>query len=176
VTTDPAEPLTGYPGGYFGTLQGAAQGQFVAIQVISPQVSLLSNCVVTAADNDTWPKALRLNGDSVTAPDWIDAAGKARWYRFSILRGQSIQVTISGLPADYDLAVFKDIAVEFANELVPTNTAQLTKLSAQYAPSAFSPSAFSPSAFSPSAFSPSAFSPSAFSPARSRPPPSAIRN
>ena len=157
VTTDVA--------GNFATLQGGAQGRFVAIAIVSPQVTPLSACVVTAADNDSWPKALRLEGDTATVDkDWIDVPGRARWYRFRILPGQSVQVTLSGLPADYDLAVFKDIFTEFMNELVPANSSQLTRLSAQFAPSAFSPSAFSPSAFSPSAFSPSAFSPSAFSP------------
>ncbi|MFO1395520.1 MAG: choice-of-anchor C family protein [Burkholderiales bacterium] len=150
--------------GYFATNQAGAQGQFVAVGVVGPQVTPLSACAVSAADNDTWPKALRLVGDSASASDWIDAAGKARWYKFTVLPGQSVQVTLSALPADYDLAVFKDIGAEFVSELAPANTAQLTRLSAQYAPSAFSPSAFSPSAFSPSAFSPSAFSPSAFSP------------
>jgi len=100
TTTDALDPA-----GIFGSSLGAAQGQFVAIQLTSPQVTARSNCVVTAADNDTWPKALRLTGNSVTVPDWIDAPGKARWYRFSILPGQSVQVTMSGLPADYDLAV-----------------------------------------------------------------------
>jgi choice-of-anchor C domain-containing protein len=157
-------PVTTDPSGYFGTVQGGSQGQFVAIGVTTPQLTALSACVVTSADNDTWPKALRLTGDSPSVSDWIDAAGKARWYKFSVIPGQSIQVTMSNLPADYDLAVFKDIGSEFLGELVPVNAAQLTKLSAEFAPSAFSPSAFSPSAFSPSAFSPSAFSPSAFSP------------
>jgi choice-of-anchor C domain-containing protein len=162
VTTDAAGNFG------FGTgpdLPSLAQGQFVAIDVVSPEVTPLSACAVTAADNDSWPKALRLTGDSATVPaDWIDVPGRTRWYRFSIAPAQRVQVTLSGVPADYDLAMFKDIAAEFANELEPQNLAQLTRLSAQFAPSAFSPSAFSPSAFSPSAFSPSAFSPSAFSP------------
>jgi hypothetical protein len=117
----------------------------------------------------------------LASDDFIDVPGRSRWYKFDVLPGQRIKIDLSGLPADYDLAVFKDIGATFC-QLVPSpgtladycrdvlgasagaTTASLTKLSAEYAPSAFSPSAFSPSAFSPSAFSPSAFSPSAFSP------------
>ena len=83
--------------------------------------------------------------------------------------GQRISVSLTGappnaLPADYDLAVFKDIGAAFAAQLVPADSAALTKLSAEFAPSTFSPSTFSPSTFSPSTFSPSTFSADAFAP------------
>ena len=54
-----------------------------------------------------------------TARDFIDAPGKARWYKFAITPGQRIQVELSGLPADYDLAVFKDIGQAFAEQFNP---------------------------------------------------------
>ena len=73
-------------------------------------------------------------------------------------------MTLSGLPADYDLAVFRDIGDAFESQLVPANAADLTRLSAEYAPSVFSPSVFSPSVFSPSVFSPDAYAPCVFSP------------
>ena len=47
--------------------------------------------------------------------DYIDAPGKARWYKFNVKPGQRIQVALSGLPADYDLAVFKDIGAAFSS-------------------------------------------------------------
>ena len=70
------------------------------------------------------------------------------------------------MPANYDVALFTDIAQAF-NTVGSTD--DLEQLSAEfagdaYAPSVFSPSVFSPSVFSPSVFSPSVFSPSVFSP------------
>ena len=52
--------------------------------------------------------------------------------------GQKVQVTLSGLPADYDLVVFKDIDAAFVKQLVPDGPAALTRLSAEFAPSTFS--------------------------------------
>ncbi|MEO5885111.1 MAG: hypothetical protein ABIQ58_06310, partial [Candidatus Limnocylindrales bacterium] len=158
VTTDGA--------GYFqkSAVAGIASGQFVAVRVTSPSLTATSPCVRTTADNDYWPKALTLPGASVATQDVVEIQGKARWYRFPIVPDQRITVTLSGLPADYDLAVFKDIAREFESQLVPADAADLTKLTAEFAPSVFSPSVFSPSVFSPSVFSPDAYAPSVFSP------------
>ena len=70
-------------------------------------------------------------------------------------------VTLTDLPANYDLTVYRDIAAAFDDV---TSQADLVQLGAEFAPDAFSPDAFSPDAFSPDAFSPDAFSPDAFSP------------
>ena len=151
--------------GYFGTpVSGVTAGYFVAVQVTTPALTVTSACIASSGDNDTWPKALQLVGSAPTARDYIDAPGKARWYKFDVLPGQRIQVSLSGLPADYDLAVFKDIGATFLGLLGVNAPADLTRLSAEYAPSTFSPSTFSPSTFSPSTFSPDAYTPSTFSP------------
>ena len=153
------------PEGYFSaTVPGVTSGDFVTVRVASPVATASSACLVSSGDNDFWPKALALPGSNATARDFVDSPGKARWYKFDVTPGQRIQVGLSGLPADYDLAVFKDIGKAFEAQLVPANAAALTKLSAEYAPSVFSPSVFSPSVFSPSVFSPDAYSPSVFSP------------
>ena len=157
VTTDAA--------GYFSAaVSGVTAGDFVTVRVTAPSSTGPSACLVSSGDNDFWPKALALTGSTATARDFVDSPGKARWYKFAVTPGQRIQVGLSGLPADYDLAVFKDIGQAFAAQLVPTDATDLTKLSAEYAPSVFSPSVFSPSVFSPSVFSPDAYSPSVFSP------------
>src|SRR5262249_8400163 len=143
---------------------GVAAGTFVAVKVVSPAVTGTSACLASTGDNDTWPKALPLTGASVSTKDYIDAAGKARWYKFDVIPGQRISITLSGLPADYDLAVFKDIGATFLSLLATSTPSDLTRLSAEYAPSTFSPSTFSPSTFSPSTFSPDAYTPSTFSP------------
>ena len=152
------------PEGYFGVAAtGVQPGDLVAVQVISPTTSDVSNCVASSGDNDYWPKALALTGS--TARDVIDTAGKSRWYKVSVTPGQQITVKLTGLPADYDLAVFKDIGQAFTDQLVPQTANDLTKLSAEYAPSVFSPAVFSPAVFSPAVFSPDAYSPAVFSPA-----------
>ncbi|HEY7332456.1 MAG TPA: PxKF domain-containing protein [Candidatus Limnocylindria bacterium] len=119
-----------------------------------------SACVPASPANDAWPRALDISGPG-SATGILDSAGQARWYKFSIAPNARVTVNLTGLPADYDLALFKDIAQAYTELTEPSD---LIRLSAEFAPSAFSPSTFSPSVFSPSAFSPSAFSPSAFSP------------
>ncbi len=153
--------------GYFKVAgqSGLPSGRFVAVHVTSPATTDVSSCVRTSADNDYWPKALALgNSASVSTQDVIDVRGKARWYRIPVVPDQRVTVRLKNLPADYDLAVFKDIAKEFAAQLAPEDTTDLTRLSAEFAPSVFSPSVFSPSVFSPSVFSPDAYAPSVFSP------------
>lgn len=130
-----------------------------------------TNCsflvVVLDAPNVAWPLAQELalapNGavqqgsiqQCLTAPD------QAHWYKFKGQPGSRIIVTLTSLPENYDLVLFKDIGAAYKKLLL---SGDLAHISAEFAGDAFSPSAFSPSAFSPSAFSPSAFSPSAFSP------------
>ena len=158
--------------GYFGVdVPGIGPGTFVTVKLTSPAATSASLCQVSSRDNDSWPKAFALDDANLSASDFIDSPGKARWYRFSITPGQRIQVTLSNLPADYDLAVFKDIGQAFLSQFDPANakTNDLVKLAAEYAPSMFSPSMFSPSTFSPDAYSPSMFSPSMFSTSMSYP-------
>ena len=149
----------------FEEVAGIGNGTFVTITVTAPTGTGASACIRTTADNDAWPRALALApAGTASVSDVIEADGKARWYRFAIVPNQRVTVTLSGLPADYDLAVFRDIGKEFATQLAPQDADGLTRLSAEFAPSVFSPSVFSPSVFSPSVFSPDAYAPSVFSP------------
>ena len=134
---------------------------FVTISATSPNTTGASTCAVVGGDNDSWPRAFPIDSTGDTTQDVIDSPGQARWYKFDVLPGSQVTVDLSNLPANYDLALFKDISQAYTTL---TSTQNLTHLSAEFAPSAFSPSAFSPSAFSPSAFSPDAYTPSAFSP------------
>ena len=147
------------PNGYFSV--GVANVpilSFVAAGVTgSPD---LSSCVVAKAANDSWPTAFGLTG-ALTTQDVIDSPGQSKWYAFDVQPGSEVKVNLTGLPADYDLALFKDITQAYTDLTSPQD---LTRLSAEYAPSIFSPSIFSPSIFSPSIFSPDAYAPSIFSP------------
>jgi hypothetical protein len=152
-------------GGYFGVdFAGVNPGAFVTLKTAGGNASSL--CQVNSRDNDSWPKAFLLDGPSVAVQDLIDAPGKARWYKFAVTPGQRIDIRLSGLAADYDLAAFKDIGQAFASQFNPATAgaSDLLKLTAEYAPSTYSPSTFAPSNFSPSNFSPDAYSPSNFSP------------
>ena len=120
-----------------------------------------SECVVASLGNDSWPTALPLSGSPISHQQYLDTFGQSLWFKFTAQPGSQLIVTLTDLPINYDLTIYKDIGAAY-DDL--TTTEDLERLSAEFAPSAFSPSAFSPSAFSPSAFSPSAFSPSAFSP------------
>jgi uncharacterized repeat protein (TIGR01451 family) len=145
-----------------------------------------TNCfflvIVQDPSNQDWPHALTLNLapnqglQQAAIRQCLTSLDQSRWYKFKIQPGSRIFVTLTSLPENYDLVLFKDIGLAFGQL---TSADDLAHISAEFAadafapsafssdafsPSAFSPSAFSPSAFSPSAFSPSAFSPSAFSP------------
>jgi uncharacterized delta-60 repeat protein len=153
--------------GYFSvSVPGVSPGSFVTLKLTAPAATPGSPCLVSSKDNDAWPKAFLLDGTAPVVRDYIDAPGKTRWYRFAVTPGQRIDVKLAGLPADYDLTVFRDIAQAFASQFNPATAGagDLLKLAAEYAPSVFSPSVFSPSVFSPSVFSPDAYAPSVFSP------------
>ena len=157
--------------GNFGTqlASGVTSGNFVAIQVTSPDQTEMSACLASSGDNETWPKALQLSGaaptTALTAGDYIDTPGKVRWYKFDVLPGQRITVSLSNLPADYDLALFKDIGATFVKLLNGATTKdELTRASAEFAPTVYAPGAFAPGAFAPGAFAPGAFAPGAFAP------------
>ncbi len=149
--------------------------RYMAVRVKSASgavVGELSSCVVAGPDNDSWVRAAPITltedlNSTVSTGDvtgYIDVPGIARWYKFSILPGASANIDLSNLPADYDIAVFKDITQSFVELAGSSDTDGLNRLGAEFAPSMFSPSMFSPSMFSPSMFSPSMFSPSMFSP------------
>jgi hypothetical protein len=152
--------------GYFRvSVSGVNPGVFVSVQTTTPSASPMSACLFSSRDNDSWPKAFQLDGSPVSAQDFIDAPGKARWYKFSVTPGQHVQVSLTGLPADYTLAVFKDIDQAFLKFSPDSfSTESLLELTAEYAPSVWSPSVWSPSLFTPSVWSPSGFTPSVWSP------------
>ncbi|MGH2450700.1 MAG: right-handed parallel beta-helix repeat-containing protein [Candidatus Limnocylindria bacterium] len=116
--------------------------------------------------NHSWPKAYRLDplgagGGPIVIHEHIARQDESAWFKFTVRPGSRAIVTLTDLPANYDLTMYKDIARAYATI---TSQQDLLQLGAEFAPDAFSPDAFSPDAFSPDAFSPDAFSPDAFSP------------
>jgi CSLREA domain-containing protein len=140
----------------------------------SPSTSAFSSCssVVNEPDNTSWTNAQQISIDQTTgagnSSGSIDLSGEARWYKVPISPGGSVQLNLTNLPADYNLALFSDISQAQAS-LAASSTSDLQTLSTELPGSSFSPSEFSPSEFSPSEFSPSEFSPSEFSPSEFSP-------
>jgi uncharacterized repeat protein (TIGR01451 family) len=143
-------------------------GQFVTATATDPagNTSEFSQCVPVGFDNDSWPRALRLpvlenSPFPATADQYIDKPGQSRWYKFTVEPNSKVIVTLTNLPENYDLFVFKDIAQAF-EEL--NSSQDLLQLSTEFSPGSFSPGSFSPGSFSPGSFSPGSFSPDAFAP------------
>ncbi len=141
---------------------------FITATATAPDgsTSEFSTCVTAGPGNDSWTSAFPLTpGEmgvgSASISQYLDNQGQSRWYKFKIQPESSVIVTLTNLPANYDLTVYKDISSVYRTLSSP---ADLLTLGAEFAPDAFSPDAFSPDAFSPDAFSPDAFSPDAFSP------------
>ena len=145
------------------------QGQYLWAITQDPEgnSSEPSRCVRVGRGNDSWPNALRIYPDGMAAnytvdlDEYLDLPGQSRWYKFTAQPNSQLVVTLTGLPVNYDLTLYKDIAQAYKSLNTPED---LLRLGAEFAPEAFSPEAFSPEAFSPEAFSPEAFSPEAFSP------------
>ena len=147
-------------------------GDTVVSCAATDAVGNVSRCAFKVSVQDPvnvfWPQARPLtlveNAEILQATDdeCITALDQSRWFRFRVQPGSRVIVTLTALPADYDLVLFKDIGLAFARL---TSQQDLVRLNAEFANDAFSPAAFSPDAFSPAAFSPAAFSPAAFSPA-----------
>ncbi len=141
----------------------SAEDGFVAAQFNGGD---LSPCIAVGPDNTSWTRAqpVTISEGFGSSDGIIDQTGQGRWFKFAIRPGAKATVTLTGLPADYDLAVFKDIQQKYDELTGDVDVDDLHQLSAEFAPSVFSPSVFSPSVFSPSVFSPDAYSPSVFSP------------
>lgn len=136
------------------------------------QVVCQFKVVVVDDDNIVWPRAreLSLNDNVGILEGGTNQAllnfDESRWYKFRVQPGSRVVVTLTDLPANYDLVLFKDIAKAYQQL---TSPADLPRLDAEFADDAFSPAQFSPAQFSPAQFSPAAFSPAAFSPAQFSP-------
>lgn len=142
-------------------------GYFVTSTATDPNgnTSELSDCIAVSPGNTSWVTAMPLDVLPDLGPtavsQYLDQPGQSRWYKFPVQPGSKVIVTLTNLPDNYDLTIYKDIAQAYNQLLSPQD---LPRFDAEFAPEAFSPEAFSPEAFSPEAFSPEAFSPEAFSP------------
>ena len=86
--------------GYFGVdVAGVNPGAFVTLNDVAGGKPRRRSCQVSSRDNDSWPKAFLLDGHRRRRrSDFIDAPGKARWYKFAVTPGQRIDITLSRAP------------------------------------------------------------------------------
>ena len=143
-------------------------GQFAQAVVTDPAgfESDFSEAVRIGAGNDSWPSALlvHLTGDTdaqASVEDYINFEGQSRWFKFQVKPGSKLFITLTDLPENYDLTLFKDITQAFQTV---DDQEDLLRLGAEFAPDAFTPDAFTSDVFSPDAFTPDAFTPDAFTP------------
>ncbi|HUK45575.1 MAG TPA: hypothetical protein VLV28_09785 [Gaiellaceae bacterium] len=132
----------------------AAGGSLVSATATEPNhtASTPSACITAGPDNTAWPSALpvALDGNGNGGSNGtLDLSGQARWYRFAVAPGEHLQIDLTKLPANYDVALFSDIGQAFTSL---NSTSDLQQLSAEFAPSSFAPSSFAPSSFAPSSF------------------------
>ena len=120
------------------------------------------------ASNINWTEAETMTLDpvqtdvlSASLDRYLDRQGQSQWFKFTINPDSKLVVTLTNLPANYDLTLYKDISHAY-HEL--SSAQDLLQLSAEFAPDTFSPDTFSPDTFSPDTFSPDTFSPETFSP------------
>ena len=127
--------------GYFGAaVSGVTPGDFVTVRVTAPAATADSPCLASSGDNDFWPKALAL-------------AGRRRPGLHRLARqGALVQVRRHAGPAHRGRALGPSCRLRprrlqghrpgVRQPAHPGDAADLTKLSAEYAPSVFSPSVF----------------------------------
>ena len=104
-------------------------------------------------------------GDGSVGNEGINVSGEARWYKFNVTPGGTIQVDLSNLPANYDLALFSDIGQSYNDITAPGGLQQVNaELGAQFSPTIFTPTIFTPTIFTPTIFTPTIFTPTIFTP------------
>jgi CSLREA domain-containing protein len=147
------------------------EGQFITATATDAggNTSEFSACTRVDADNTSWPKAQNLNpggeNDPAVVEQSLDKLGQSRWYKFKVDPNSKVTVTLTDLPANYDLTIYKDIDAAFKADLAALNEPQdLLKLNAEFAPDAFAPDAFAPASRSSDTFAPASRSALAFSP------------
>jgi hypothetical protein len=130
--------------------------------------------------NHVWPAALDMSDPTKGATqigdrdwridDYIFQQGQSTWFKVPVRPGQRVLVKVTNVPADYSVALFKDIRAlfdAFVASLTGTPEERLdaiARLDAAVAPDALSPDALSPDELSPDELSPDALSPDALSP------------
>jgi Bacterial Ig-like domain (group 3) len=159
------------------------EGTYVRAQASLPggPASAFSNCVRVEPNNTSWPTATLLTGNA-SATGYLQNQGEARWFKVPILPNGRIDISLTNLPADYDLIAFSDIGAAYSSLMGGASSStgpslalnDLAKQDASAPSDAFNTSQYNVSAWDPTnwnptlntAFSPSQWSPSQWSPSQ----------
>lgn len=143
-------------------------------------------------DNRQWSGAKVLGANAATDGS-LSATGETRWYKIPVVPGQQVQVDLSSLPADYDVAVYGDIGAAFdrlgsgwggdlsqlaaassqsrpgSGSQVPDYPAAVTDIptslrTPQFAPHIYAPHIYAPSVEAPSNYAPHIYAPHIYAP------------
>ena len=90
---------------YFNAVASVSTGHLVANAGADD-----SNCIPVGLNNTSWPNAAPLTGSTT---GFISTPGESRWYKFTPGTDAQVTLALSNLPANYDLAFFKDIGKAF---------------------------------------------------------------
>lgn len=116
--------------------------------------------------NHIWPTAYPLvSGVAIT--DYIFRTGQSTWFKVPIGPGKRVSVKITNVPANYSLALYKDIRQLYDQQIAALNADPLNailNMDASVAPDALSPDELSPDELSPDELSPDELSPDELSP------------
>ena len=105
------------PGDHYGFRLSGSNGDFN--NFLQGTFTLSTKPYVDATlgtDNRDWPGAAPLPEGSPSvggATGTLDEPGEARWFRFPVVPGQHVSVTLDNLPADYDIALYGDVGAAF---------------------------------------------------------------
>ena len=128
---------------------------------------------VTDLHNHSWTTAhqLDLHPQTPSSPtltagidEHLTKQDESAWFKFRVQPGSQVVVTLTNTPANYQLALYKDIDKTYKALTTPSSDADVNRLNAEFAPDPSHPDSFSPDSFSPDSFSPDSFSPDSFSP------------
>ena len=126
-------------------------------------------CIVVSDPNESWPWAKPITAGSnglVSFGDdqYVDDLGRSRWYMFPVRPGSKVHVTISGLPKDFDVYLFRDILQAYQAG------GSLLQQTASYAPPSYAPPSYAPPSYAPDSYAPPSYAPPSYAPPSYAPP------
>ncbi|MBE7550870.1 MAG: tandem-95 repeat protein [Anaerolineales bacterium] len=174
VTTDENGDALFVGANAFPVVPALPEDMFVTATATGPDgTSEFSQCVPVSPGNDSWPTALSLSSDGNAFQEsydqFLDKEGQSRWFKFKVQPNSQVIVTLTNLPENYDLTIYKDIQAAFDQLILPDDEQDLIKLNAEFATDAFAGDAVARGSRAPDAFArgsraPDAFAVGAFSP------------
>ena len=121
-------------------------------------------CIVVSDPNESWPTAAPISPSATGVTQYVDDFGRSRWYRFEVQPGSRVRVTLSGLPKDYDVYLFRDILQAYLAG------GSLLEQSAAYAPPSYAPPSYAPPSYAPDSLAPPSYAPPSYAPPSYAPP------